>query len=44
MTTKTCPVCKSQMAPTYTYVRKDKVIIRKIYAWICTKCSYTMPA
>lgn len=44
MATKKCPVCKSEMTATYTYVRKGKDIIKKVYAWICTKCSYTVSA
>lgn len=37
---KICPLCKHAMTPIYRYVRKGGNLIRKLYRWICTHCSY----
>jgi hypothetical protein len=41
---KTCPICGAPMTPTYIWVKEAGKLIRKLYAWICTKCSHSVPA
>lgn len=37
---KECPLCHYRMTPMYRYVRKGTQLIRELYRWVCTHCSY----